>query len=98
VKDITQKNNQFMVDEKFTARYLVGAGGTHCPVYHTLFKPHLSSPKKPLIIAQEEEFPYDYSDDRCRLWFFENKLPGYSWYVPKENGFVNVGVGGNATS
>lgn len=31
----------------------------------------------------EEEFPYPTPDSRCRLRFFENGLPGYSWYVPK---------------
>jgi menaquinone-9 beta-reductase len=96
VKEIAELGDRIMVDGQYSARYLVGAGGTHCPVYHTLFKPHLPAPKKALIVAQEEEFPYDYADDRCRLWFFENKLPGYSWYVPKEDGFVNVGVGGSA--
>jgi flavin-dependent dehydrogenase len=30
------------------------------------------------------------------LWFLEDHLPGYSWYVPKANGYVNVGVGGKA--
>jgi flavin-dependent dehydrogenase len=24
----------------------------------------------------------------------EHGLPGYAWYVPKENGFLNIGVGG----
>jgi flavin-dependent dehydrogenase len=42
----------------------------------------------------EEEFPYTNTDPHCRLWFLEDGLPGYSWYVPKANGFVNVGVGG----
>ncbi len=48
-----------------------------------------------MIVAQEEEFIYDYSDARCYLWFLQNGLPGYAWYVPKANGFVNVGVGGS---
>ncbi len=49
-----------------------------------------------LIVAQEEEFPYPFTDDRCYLWFIENGLPGYAWYVPKANGYVNVGLGGFA--
>jgi menaquinone-9 beta-reductase len=96
VKEIVMEGQEFVLDGAYTAHYLVGAGGTHCPVYHQLFKPHLKNPKKSLIVAQEEEFQYDAADDRCRLWFFEKKLPGYSWYVPKENGYVNVGVGGSA--
>jgi len=49
--------------------------------------------EKDRIATFEEEFPYNYHDDRCYLWFFENDLPGYSWYVPKGNGYVNVGIG-----
>jgi len=45
-------------------------------------------------VPQEEEFRYDHTNQDCQLWFLENHLPGYSWYVPKANGYVNVGVGG----
>lgn len=96
VNEIKQADGQYIVDGMFAAKYLIGAGGTHCPVYHTLFKPADSDARTSLIVAQEEEFPYDISDSRCHLWFFQNHLPGYSWYVPKANGVVNVGVGGSA--
>ena len=42
----------------------------------------------------KQEFPYPHADARCRLWFLENGLPGYAWYVPKAGGIVNVGIGG----
>jgi flavin-dependent dehydrogenase len=96
VKAILQDENGFKVDGEYTSRYLVGAGGTHCPVYRTLFEPLESRPKSSLIVAQEEEFAYPYTDSNCYLWFLENRLPGYAWYVPKANGYVNVGVGGKA--
>ncbi|NPV77962.1 MAG: NAD(P)/FAD-dependent oxidoreductase [Anaerolineae bacterium] len=96
VKEIRQEGGQYIIDGTFVGKYLVGAGGTHCPVYHTLFKPADSDARKTLIVAQEDEFPYDVSDNRCHLWFFQNHLPGYSWYVPKANGIVNVGVGGSS--
>ena len=44
----------------------------------------------------EEEFAHDWRDGTCRLWFFTNGLPGYSWYVPKAGGHLNVGIGGMA--
>jgi len=44
-------------------------------------------------VAMEEELSYKYSDSRCHLWFLQNGLPGYAWYVPKANGFINIGVG-----
>jgi flavin-dependent dehydrogenase len=96
VHEIRQSAGEYIVDDSYAAHYLVGAGGTHCPVYQTFFSQ--TSPKGPgaLIVAQEEEFRFDYKDSRCKLWFFENKLPGYAWYVPKKDGYVNVGVGGFA--
>ena len=96
VKRIVQDENGFVVDGEYAAKYLVGAGGTHCPVYRSIFEPLEPRPRSSLIVAQEEEFAYPYTDDRCYLWFLENHLPGYAWYVPKANGYVNVGVGGKA--
>ena len=96
VKTITQVRNGYDVDGEFFSKYLVGAGGTHCPVYRTFFKTASPRAKESLIFAQEEEFPYVYTDKHCRLWFLENNLPGYAWYVPKVNGYVNVGLGAKA--
>lgn len=95
-REICLENGDYVVDGEFKAHYLVGAGGTHCPVYKMVFSKE--NPKVPgaLIVAQEEEFQYNVHDTRCKLWFFENKLPGYAWYVPKKDGYVNVGVGGFA--
>ncbi len=94
VRSIRSLDGRYIVDDEYSAPYLVGAGGTHCPVYRTFFSQ--VSPHKPgsLIVAQEEEFQYDIQDSRCKLWFFDQKLPGYSWVVPKKNGYVNVGIGG----
>ncbi len=96
VKHITQDQHGYTVDGEFSARYLVGAGGTYCPVYRTFFKTDAPKEKETLIVAQEEEFPYPHASEDCQLWFLENRLPGYAWYVPKANGYVNVGVGGKA--
>lgn len=96
VKTIEQRDGGFVVDGEYFAKYLVGAGGTHCPVARALFQPEHPRVKEDLIVAQEEEFRYDYTDPRCKLWFLEHGLPGYSWYVPKANGYLNVGVGGKA--
>jgi len=93
VKYIREENKHYIIDEAFRCRALVGAGGTHCPVYHTFFKDNVQRPQKKAIIALETEFHYDVSDPNCYLWFFENKFPGYSWYVPKDN-FLNIGIGG----
>lgn len=98
VKEIKFEDGRYLIDGQFSAKYLVGAGGTQCPVYKTFFKSESETNKGALIVAQEEEFAYDYSDDRCYLWFLNDGLPGYSWYVPKAGGFVNIGVGGMAAT
>jgi menaquinone-9 beta-reductase len=45
------------------------------------------------VAALEQELPYTWKDPDCHLWFFEKGLPGYSWYVPKQDGYLNLGVG-----
>jgi len=95
VRNIRLQNGEYIVDDEFSAPYLVGAGGTHCPVYRTFFSKTSPRLQSSLMVAQEEEFQFDLEDSRCKLWFFENKLPGYAWIVPKKDGYVNVGVGGS---
>ncbi len=96
VKHIRQTADGYEIDGKYACQYLVGAGGTYCPVYRTLFRETVPRPKENMIVAFEEEFEYGYTDPRCHLWFMENGLPGYAWYVPKANGFLNVGIGAKA--
>ncbi|MBU2510746.1 NAD(P)/FAD-dependent oxidoreductase [bacterium] len=94
VNTIERQNGAYVLDGKFKCRYLVGAGGTGCRVYHELFKTANPRAKERMITTLEEEFQYPIYDHRCYLWYFDNGLPGYSWYVPKNGGFVNMGVGG----
>ena len=96
VRQIRQEGGRTIVDDQYSAEYLIGAGGTHCPVKKNLF-PADAKKQGTLIVAMEEEFPYPLTDEQCYLWFFENHLPGYAWYVPKANGYVNVGIGGSAS-
>lgn len=96
VKRIHREGEHYVVDDAFRCRYLVGAGGTRCPVYRSLFRDDAPRMKELQAVTLEEEFPYAYGDEACQLWFFEKGLPGYAWYVPKADGYVNVGVGGMA--
>jgi menaquinone-9 beta-reductase len=93
VREIKKVGRSFIIDDQYRCDYLVGGGGTHCPVQRTFSSNHPRR-KENLVATLEEEFPYDYIDSRCHLWFMANKLPGYSWYVPKADGLVNVGIGG----
>ena len=94
VKKIRQAGSGFILDDQFQANALVGAGGTHCPVRRQFFPSILK--EKGLILAKEEEFRYSFTDGRCHLWFFEDGLPGYAWYVPKFGGTLNIGIGASA--
>jgi flavin-dependent dehydrogenase len=86
----------YVIDEAFRCRYLIGAGGTRCPVYRTLFRAANPRASELQTVTLEHEFAYDWKDPDCHLWFFDKGLPGYSWYVPKADGWLNVGVGGMA--
>ncbi len=94
VQHIRFEDGFYVIDDRYRSRYLVGAGGTNCPVYRTFFRNSQPREEELRISTIEEEFPYDYRDKRCLLWFFEDGLPGYAWYVPKANGYLNVGIGG----
>lgn len=93
---IRAEGDGWVVDERFRCRWLVGAGGTRCPVYRQVFRD--TSPRSPALqaVTLEHEFPHRWRDGDCHLWFFGDGLPGYAWYVPKAGGHLNVGIGGMA--
>ncbi|MEX2496966.1 MAG: NAD(P)/FAD-dependent oxidoreductase [Woeseia sp.] len=96
VRQIETDGDGFIIDGRFRCNYIVGAGGTGCPVYRQLFHDRQPRAKGLQIATFEHEFAYDWQDEECRLWFFEDGLPGYAWYVPKAGGYLNVGLGGKA--
>ena len=96
VKRVREEGGDFVIDESFRCRYLVGAGGTACPVYRNLFHQHNPRAGALQTATLEQEFAYDWKDPACHLWFFDHGLPGYAWYVPKSGGYINVGLGAMA--
>ncbi len=96
VKSVVEEDGDYIVDDRFRGRFLVGAGGTACPVYRAFFREQLPRSQDAQITTLELEVPYPVSETRCYLWFFENDLPGYSWYVPK-NDYLNLGIGAKAS-
>lgn len=98
VRNIRRAGSKYVIDDAYQCTYLVGAGGTHCPVYKSLFSGiHPRDPGR-CIATAEKEFAWHWQDPQCRLWFFDRGLPGYAWYVPKQNGYLNVGIGGKLAS
>jgi flavin-dependent dehydrogenase len=89
-------DGDWVVDGAFSAPFLIGAGGTNCPVARRLF------PKKPHhpVAAQEREFPADAAEvaatrvgaDGEPELLLHDDLGGYSWNVPK-GGWLNLGTG-----
>jgi flavin-dependent dehydrogenase len=93
VKIIQKTVNDFILDETYRCRVLVGAAGTACPVHRFFFKEKTQRFSQFQITTHEQEFRYEWHDANCYLWFFDNALPGYSWYVPKKHGVLNIGIG-----
>jgi flavin-dependent dehydrogenase len=96
VREIVADGEGYLIDGAYRCRYLIGAGGTRCPVYRNLFREVNPRAHELQIVTLEHEIEYDWQDGDCHLWFCDEGLPGYSWYVPKERGWLNVGVGGFA--
>ncbi len=89
VRDVATDGDGYVIDGAFRCRFLVGAGGTNCPVKKALFEPDRGE----LIVTQEVEFETPVRNPACVLWFPYAESWGYAWYVPKTNA-VNVGFGG----
>jgi flavin-dependent dehydrogenase len=96
VREIEQDGLDYLIDGAFRCRYLVGAGGTSCPVYRTFFHDANPRARELQTATLELEYAFDWRSADCELWFFKDGLPGYAWYVPKKNGYLNVGIGGMA--
>ena len=94
VNNIDQRDGLYILDNQFSCKYLVGAGGTGCPVRRQIFQKQRVQDTK--ILALEKEFHYPERDDVARFFFFSHGLWGYSWYVPKGDGYLNIGLGGFA--
>jgi flavin-dependent dehydrogenase len=97
VKQIEKdKEGYWVINDQYRAKYLIGAGGTHCPVARSLF------PEKnyPQCGTQEREFEGDpdeiaatrAGEDGEPEILLHDDMKGYSWNAPKGN-WLNVGTG-----
>ena len=94
VKKIYLQNGLYIIDDKYHCKYLVGAGGTSCPVYRNLFKQVHPRNMNRRVCCLEQEIKYEYQENASRAWFYEHNFHGYSWCISKKGGFLNIGVGG----
>jgi len=97
VREITKDSEGYwIIDNRYRAKYLVGAGGTHCPVGRALF------PEKSHVQCgtQEREFEGNAEEiastrageDGEPEILLHDDLKGYSWNVPKGS-WLNIGTG-----
>ena len=101
VSSIERREGLWFVDGAYAAPWLVGAGGTNCPVARALFP---GKPGRPVAV-QEREFesdPAEVSTTRVGAdgepeLLLHDDLGGYSWNVPKGR-WLNVGTGTAAAS
>ena len=96
VSSVERRDGSWVVDGAYVAPWLVGAGGTNCPVARKLFP---AKPGPP-VAAQEREFEAQSAEiaaarvgaDGEPELLLHDDLGGYSWNVPK-GGWLNVGTG-----
>jgi flavin-dependent dehydrogenase len=86
----------WVIDNQYRAKYLIGAGGTHCPVARSLFP----KPDNLQCGTQEREFEGDPEEiaasragkDGEPEILLHDDMKGYSWNVPKGR-WLNIGTG-----
>jgi menaquinone-9 beta-reductase len=96
VETFGRRDGRWTVDGRYSAPWLVGAGGTHCPVVRKLFPPKPGYP----VAAQERELEVGAAEiaaarigaDGEPQLLLHDDLAGYSWNVPKGS-WLNVGTG-----
>ncbi len=85
---------RWIVNERFEAPMLVGAGGHFCPVARAIAD---GDGTEALVVAQEAEFPVGDRDgwttdaEKPEL-YFSRDLKGYGW-IFRKGGYVNIGLG-----
>jgi flavin-dependent dehydrogenase len=96
VASLRRDADAWIVNERFKARVLVGAGGHFCPVARAL---NGALDDAPLVVAQEAEFEiaageaegFTTAPETPELYFAPD-LKGYGWCFRKED-YLNVGFG-----
>ncbi|MBS0264728.1 MAG: NAD(P)/FAD-dependent oxidoreductase [Planctomycetes bacterium] len=94
---LRREGTGWIVNERFLAKCVVGAGGHFCPVARLLGCDE--QPTGPVVLAQETEFEMSADElAACQIQpdvpelFFCSDLQGYAWCVRKGN-FLNIGIG-----
>lgn len=99
IDSIKRDGDHWLVNDRFRARLLIGAGGHFCPVARHLRSTCEASDERPVVMAQEAEFKLSSTTARdCRIepgvpeLFFYPDMQGYAWCFRKGD-WLNVGLG-----
>ena len=60
VRHIEALANSYVIDDSYRCRYLIGAGGTRCPVYRTLFREANPRASELQLVTLEHEIRYEW--------------------------------------
>ena len=90
VQSIQRTDEGFLVDGKFACRFLIGAGGTHCPVKRQIFSRAFTPMIRWLSRVNLNSNPMVRFDGIRLLWRMPYD-PGFAWFVPKPDA-VNIGL------
>lgn len=97
VKSISRDDNSWVINGRYSAPLLIGAGGHFCPVARHIGA-HIGATESP-VTAQEMEFEMSARqsqdcpvDPETPELFFTPDLKGYGWVFRKGN-FLNIGLG-----
>jgi geranylgeranyl reductase family protein len=96
ITSVRRDGGQWIVNDRFKAPLLVGAGGHFCPVARAL---NATLDDAPLVVAQEAEFEiqpeaataFATAPEMPEL-YFSRDLKGYGWCFRKER-YLNIGFG-----
>lgn len=97
VRTVRREGGTWIVDDRWSAPVLIGAGGSQCPVSRMLNGP--PGRLGPLVVARETEVPFipgsathsDVRSGHAEIYFTEDLL-GYGWCLRKGT-WVNIGLG-----
>lgn len=96
VSSLERRNGVWLVNGRFTAPLLVGAGGHFCPVARLL---GADIGREDVVVAQVAEFSMNREQERvCRIpadtpaLYFCRDMKGYGW-VFRKGAYLNVGLG-----
>jgi flavin-dependent dehydrogenase len=99
VTELRREGAFWIVNDRFRASMLVGAGGHFCPVAQHVNGPPAGPGGSALVVAREAEFPVGPADaalfttrPETPELFFSHDLKGYGWCFRKQD-YVNVGFG-----